>query len=180
MESERDDQSSDYSVSLVEIADRLAIQDCLAAYSEAIDRRDDALLGSLFEPGARIRYGVFDGTIEDLLAHRSVRSPLLITHHHIGNIRVRLDGGGGARSIAYLNVVHRADHGDGLVDELIRARYLDRWAERDRKWRFVERTLVFDWSRVEPAAGVPTWWDSIGAHVLTGNGPADPACGFLD
>lgn len=173
--------AGDPPTTLEDLADRMAIQEALAAYAEAIDRRDDALLASLFVPGAPIHYGVFDGTIEQLLGHRGKASPLLVTHHHIGNVRVRLDGAGRARSIAYLNVVHRARHGDRLVDEMIRARYLDRWSKREGRWYFAERTLVFDWSRVEPAEGVPTWWDSLGAQVLVGStGPSDPAAGFLD
>ena len=164
-----------------ELRDRQAIADCLAAYAQAIDRRDDALLVSLFKPGERLHYGVFDGSIEQLLAHRSAATGLVATHHHVGNIRIRLDQGGSARSIAYLNVVHRAQRGEALVDEMIRARYLDRLVKLQGTWRFAERTLVYDWSRTTPADPVP-WWETMpGAQVRTGRAdPTDLAHGFLD
>jgi hypothetical protein len=85
-----------------------------------------------------------------------------------------------ARSICYLNAVHRAQGPEGLRDEMVRARYLDRLMRRAGTWRFVERTLVYDWSRVVPSDG-RDWWDGATNATAVGRSDGrDPAAGFLD
>jgi hypothetical protein len=59
-------------------------------------------------------------------------------------------------------------------------RYLDRLSKHDGRWRFAERTIVFDWSKITPAEGTH-WWDAPGDPAKVGaHRPADPAWRFLD
>ena len=53
-------------LSLQEISDRLEIQDLLARYSHAIDRRDFAALDRVFTPDAHIDYSAMGGGKGDL------------------------------------------------------------------------------------------------------------------
>jgi 3-phenylpropionate/cinnamic acid dioxygenase small subunit len=171
---------------LQDLLDKQAISDLIHAYAEGIDRRDHALLARLFSADARLHYGAYDQPASALVQNWRVDipSPFIMTHHLVGNIRIRLQPGQAegrrARSITYLYAVHRARRDGALVDEMVRARYLDRLLKQDGSWRFVERTLVFDWSRVAPA-DASNWWDQPGPPARTGaHGAADPATGFLD
>lgn len=161
------------------ILDRQAITDCLHRYAEAIDRCDNDLLAELFEADAALDYGVFTGSFTEFLEHRRSPGAMQATHHLIGNVRIAFDGLNHARSICYLSAVHRALRAGGLIDEMVRGRYLDTLVKRDGRWRIASRRLIYDWSRVDPAG--PQWWESLGAEVATGSRDSnDPAAGFLE
>ncbi|GIX30260.1 MAG: hypothetical protein KatS3mg124_0732 [Porticoccaceae bacterium] len=104
-------------------------------------------------------------------------SPFVATHHLIGNVRIAFTGRDEARAVSYLAAVHRARRAGAVVDELIRARYLDRLVRRAGRWQFAERWLVYDWSKVLPADEQP-WWPS--GSLEGAPGEADPAARFLD
>jgi hypothetical protein len=85
-----------------------------------------------------------------------------------------------ARAITYFFAHHRVDKQGRIMDEMVRGRYLDRLIKHGGKWRFAERTIVFDWSRIA-AADSSNWWDAPGNPAKVGaHGSADPAHGFLD
>jgi hypothetical protein len=108
------------------------------------------------------------------------RPAFLMSHHLYGNIMVRFHGADRARSITYFFAHHRTNQGGQIMDEMVRGRYLDRLLKRDDHWRFAERTIVFDWSRVAPADST-SWWDAPGNPAKVGaHGQADPAYGFLE
>jgi hypothetical protein len=167
---------------LRELLDKQAIAELLYAYAEAIDRRDSNLLETVFTEDCQLHYGAYDHPASVLIqAWRSDRPPaLLMTHHLYGNIVVRFHDRHHARSITYFSAQHRASHGGQIMDEMVRGRYLDRLIKQDGRWRFAERTIVFDWSKITPADNT-NWWDTpdkvakVGAH-----GRDDPAWGFLD
>jgi len=167
---------------LRQLLEKQAIAELHYAYAEGIDRRDHRLLESVFTPDCQLHYGAYDHPATVLIDswHAAQPSPLRMTHHLYGNIVVRFHGSDRARSITYFFAHHRACHGDRLMDEMVRGRYLDRLLKQDGQWRFAERTIVFDWSKVAPADGT-NWWDAPGnPSKVGGYGQADPAWGFLD
>jgi hypothetical protein len=167
---------------LRELLDKQAIAELLYAYAEGIDRRDHALLQTVFTPDCQLHYGAYDRPARFLIeSWRADKPPaLLMTHHLYGNIVVRFCGADRARSITYFSAQHRADHKGQVMDEMVRGRYLDRLIKQEGRWRFAERTIVFDWSRISPA-DVANWWDAPGNPAKVGaHGRADPAWGFLD
>ena len=170
----------DANATLAELRDREEIRDLLHRYAQAIDRRDAALLATLVTPDCRLHYGAdYDVPAARLVAEwrADVPSPFLATHHLIGNVRIAFTGRDQARAVSYLAAVHRARRAGALVDELIRARYLDRLVRRAGRWQFAERWLVYDWSKVLPADEEP-WWPR-GSLEGAWDG-ADPAARFLD
>ena len=167
---------------LREILDKQAIAELLYAYGEAIDRRDQKLLQSVFTEDCQLHYGAYDHPAKVLVESWGADKPpsFLMTHHLYGNIVVRFHGADRARSITYFFAQHQAAHGGQIMDEMVRGRYLDRLIKQDNQWRFTERTIVFDWSRVAPADSTH-WWDAPGNPAKVGaHGQADPAHGFLN
>jgi hypothetical protein len=167
---------------LRELLDKQAIAELHYAYGEGIDRRDAVLLESVFDPDCRLHYGAYDHPARFLVDtwRADQPSPFLMTHHLYGNIVTRFYGDGRARSITYFFAHHRARHDEGIMDEMVRGRYLDRLIRRDGRWRFAERTIVFDWSKLLPADST-SWWDAPGNPAKVGaHGAADPAARFLD
>jgi hypothetical protein len=167
---------------LRELLDKQAIAELLYAYGEGIDRRDAELLQSVFTAECQLHYGAYDHPARVLIDnwHADQPSAFLMTHHLYGNIAVRFYDADRARSITYFFAQHRARRDGRIVDEEVRGRYLDRLTKRDGRWRFAERTIVFDWSKIMPAESA-NWWDAPGDPAKVGaHGPADPAWRFLD
>ncbi len=167
---------------LQQLLDKEAIRELVYQYAEGIDRRDGDLLATLFTPDCMLHYAAdYDEPASTLIDNwrPDKPSPFLVTHHHVGNIRVTFPGNGEARSITYLHAVHKAKRDGQIVDEMIRSRYLDRLVKFQGRWRFAERWIVYDWSRVAPSDQT-NWWDQPGGAALEGgHGNADPASGFL-
>ena len=151
-----------------ELLDKQAIAELTYLYASAIDRSDFELLATLFTPDAMLHYGVFEAPASKLVAGaRGGRpAPYLMTHHQMGNLLVQFDGHDRATAVSYLHAVHRAQRDGGAIDEMVRARYFDRLVKQEGRWRFSERTLIFDWSQIVPAAAA-NWWDRGGdaCHV---------------
>ena len=167
---------------LRELLDKQAIAELLYAYAEGIDRRDGKLLERLFTDDCQLHYGAYDRPASFLINSWRADSPplFLMTHHLYGNIVVRFFGPDRARSITYFFAHHQVASNGRIMDEMVRGRYLDRLIRHDRQWRFAERTIVFDWSRIAPADSTH-WWDAPGNPAKVGaHGSADPAWGFLD
>jgi SnoaL-like domain len=167
---------------LRELLDKQAIAELLYAYAEGIDRRDSALLETVFTEECQLHYGAYDQPARVLIdSWRAGRPPaLLMSHHLYGNIVVRFCGADRARSITYFFAQHRANHDGEIMDEMVRGRYLDRLLKQNGRWRFAERTIIFDWSKISPADSTH-WWDASGSSAKVGaHGPADPAWGFLN
>ena len=164
------------------LLDRQAIVDLIHRYAEGIDRRDADLLATVFTPDCTLHYGAdYDEPASALIEswRPGVESPILATHHHVGNIQIRFQGECEARSVTYLHAIHLARRDGVIVDEMVRARYLDRLVKRDGDWRFGERWIVYDWSRVAPSDET-RWWDTPDGAALSGaHGAEDPSHGFL-
>jgi len=167
---------------LQRLLDKQAIAELIYKYAEGIDRRDGDLLATLFTAECRLHYAAdYDEPASTLIDNwrPGVPSPFLATHHHVGNIQIRFLAEGEARSITYLHAIHRAERNGVIVDEMVRSRYLDRLLKLDGQWRFAERWIVYDWSRVAPSDKT-NWWDLPGGSALSGkHGTSDPAHGFL-
>ena len=167
---------------LRELLEKQAIAELLYAYAEGIDRRDHELLETVFAEDCQLHYGAYDHPARVLIDGWRADQPslFLMTHHLYGNIAVRFYGEDRARSVTYFFAQHRARHQGRIMDEMVRGRYLDRLKKSDGRWRFAERTIVFDWSKITPADDT-NWWDAPGNPAKAGTyGAADPAWRFLD
>jgi hypothetical protein len=166
---------------LTELLDKQAIAETIYRYAQAVDRRDPDVMASVFVAGGKLHLGTYDDDVDDLVARWRSGEPtdFLLTHHQVGNILIEFRVAGSAVAVTYLTALQRAQHDGNLVDEIVRARYLDRLVKQGDTWRFSERTLVYDWSHVAPA-DQGWWWEQPGAAALTGErGSNDPSVAFL-
>lgn len=143
--------------SLEYLAARLEISDAMATYCRGVDRGDDDLMASIFQPDADVSHGLHARTHADDPAYGS----FTFFHHHIGNQVVEITGDRAA-SETYLS----ATQGfvlDGVDYEMhVKARYLDRWERRDGPFKVVYRRVVWDSVRTEQSS--PTWPDGASIH----------------
>jgi ketosteroid isomerase-like protein len=83
-------------LTLQEISDRLEIQDLLARYSLAVDRRELDRLDALFTEDAVVDYTEFGGPRGDLATVKAFLAEVLPRHaghqHLVGSVVIDLDG----------------------------------------------------------------------------------------
>lgn len=155
------------------------ITEVLYRRARAGDRRDHALALSCYHEGATEEHEGFTGPAAEFLLERSAYAPgktpptdSLV--HMVTNVLIDLDG-----DEAAVEAYHLCLMSGGGTDTVIGGRYLDRFAFRDGRWAITHRQVVFDWSRVEPAA--PRFWDRYPdqSRIAFGRmGPDDPVYAF--
>ena len=151
---------------LQRLLDKQACVEVMMTYCRAIDRRDEALLRSVFHPDSRHRHG-FEGPSSDPTSPSRPGRPgdfvafaleflvtCSVTHHQLGD-------GKTAYTEGYFTAYHRRRaKGDPLaaanaaateMDYWVGGRYLDRMEKRGSAWKIAYRTGTSDWTRVDPA-----------------------------
>jgi hypothetical protein len=149
---------------LQELIDKQALKELVLRYCRACDRRDFALLATLYHEDATDDHGaMFRGTAAQYLAWLpGVLANFEATVHSITNALFVVRGDA-AQGELYTLAYHRT-HPPAARDILIGGRYLDHYARRGGCWKFLHRSLALDWCRVsavdaqayqEFAAGAP-------------------------
>lgn len=135
---------------------RADITDRLHLYCRGVDRRDSALLRSIFWPDSKVEYGMFAGggiEFSDALPGWFADGGVGVSTHMLGNILIALDGDV-AFAESYLHASHRIRQETGVeFDAVFGGRYQDRFERRGGVWRIAFRRLVFDWFREYPDTG---------------------------
>lgn len=146
---------------VAELLAKQEITEVLYRRARAGDRRDHALALSCYHDGATEEHEGFSGLASDFVLKHSAYAPgktppTSSLVHMITNVLIELHG-----SEAFVESYHlcltTGGTGEDTQDTMIGGRYLDRFAHRDGRWAITHRTVVFDWSRVEPGAG--RFWD---------------------
>ncbi len=130
---------------LAVLAAKQAISESIYRYCRGMDRIDNDLANSAFHPGATVKYGadIFVGSAADFVemiadTHRT----MTITHHQVGNMLIAVDGDV-ARSETYITVTLHQKQDDGSLAQLRGlGRYLDRWEQREGRWKITDRVYV--------------------------------------
>jgi SnoaL-like domain len=146
------------------LLDKQALTELVMSYCRACDRRDFALLGTLYHEDAVDDHGaMFRGSARDYLAWLPpVLAQFESTVHSISNALFVVDGAH-AQGELYTLAYHRT-HSPQAREIFIGGRYFDRYERRDGAWKFLHRSLALDWCRVsevdplaygEFAAGAP-------------------------
>jgi hypothetical protein len=158
-------------------AAHIEIQQTLYRYCRAVDRGDEALLRSVYHPGAVDRHGAFQGTGEAfaaMLASSMDRAPR-VGQHHITNILIELDGDTANVESYFLALHPLGDIASGEASHApVAGRYLDRFEQRGGAWKIADRTVVLDWSAT-PVAWSP--WAARADYPQGGRGEGDPSHG---
>ena len=133
-----------------EAIDTIALQQLVWTYCRAVDRRDLALLRSLYHDDAIDDHGaMFCGSPDDYIAWLpSMLERWEATLHLIANMVFVIDGDEAEGELVVI-ASHRTPPPDSR--ELVATgRYLDRYKRRDGVWRFFRRSLVLDWGDAAP------------------------------
>lgn len=136
-------------VTVEEMLDNFALQHLAWTYCHAVDRRDFALLRSLYHDDAFDDHGpMFRGGADEFVAWLpSILATWGATSHVIDNMLFLIEGDhaeGELTATAY----HRTK--DGGRELIIHGRYIDQYKKRQGAWRYFRRSLVLDWVEDRP------------------------------
>ncbi len=129
-----------------------AITEVLHRYSRGVDRRDRAILASVYWPDAHDDHIVFKGSGDALLDYLCAAVEYLRTAHRISNILIDLDGDNAAACESYVWAYHSVPMPNGTEDVIFGGRYLDRFEKRHGEWRIARRKLMLDYFQRQPGS----------------------------
>jgi hypothetical protein len=140
---------------LQQLIDKQALHELVLTYCRACDRRDFALLRSLYHDDAIDDHGaMFCGSADAYVAWLpGVLANFAATVHSISNA-LFVVAGEQAQGELYTLAYHRT-HAPQAQEILIGGRYLDCYERRAGEWKFLRRSLALDFCRVatvDPAA----------------------------
>jgi hypothetical protein len=168
-----------HAVTPEEAADRIALRHLADAYCHAADRRDYALMLSLYHDDAYDNHApFFQGTAKEyvawlpgMLGHWSA------TSHSISNALYIIDGDH-AEGELLTRAYHRtADHSREIIGY---GRYVDRYEKREGIWKFSYRSLVMDYDEVRVIEKSDAAPDAGAGDASIGSaGADDPVYKFL-
>lgn len=138
---------------LQEISDRLEIQDLLARYTQAIDRRDWEALDGIFTPDAHIDYTAMGGEAggpAEIKAFLARVMPMFeSTQHLLGSSVVDIAGDTAtARTICHNPMVLRGGDDPHLL--VCGLWYRDKLVRTPAGWRIAERVEERSYMKEEP------------------------------
>lgn len=130
--------------------DQVALRDLLMRYCRGCDRRDFALVRSLYHDDAIDNHGsMFRGGPDDFVAWLpQAMAPWAATRHSITNSLFVIDGDR-AEGEHYVEAWHRTP-APNAQEYIVHGRYLDRYEKREGVWKFLHRSLVFDHGYIRP------------------------------
>lgn len=156
-----------------ESVDTVALQRLVASYCHGIDRRDFALVRSLYHDDAIDDHGaMFRGGPDEYVAWLPLMLATWSLTSHIIHHALFLIDGERAEGEVTVTAYHRT--ADGTREVIAHGRYLDQYARRDDVWRFYRRSLVLDWTEeraISPAAGT-----KAAAGIASGRPSGEDPC----
>jgi hypothetical protein len=130
------------------LLDKQQIRDRLMLLFRGLDRRDRELILQAFHPDAISDHGsVKTSSVE--MAERVLRGSPDQMMHFVGNHLAEIKGDR-ALSETYFVAIIETSGTEGVSTGFRAGRYLDQWERRDGAWKITLRTLVDDWSRLDP------------------------------
>ena len=127
------------------------IHELIMAQARATDRGDEALLRSVWHPGATIDVGVFAGSADEfcgmIIGATADRKGM---SHSVANEWIEVTGDV-AVAESYVIAFTLVPGADGPTDDLTGGRYVDRFERRNGVWKFTHRTFVMDWMTSHPS-----------------------------
>ena len=140
-ESSTDDQQA-----LSDIIAKEEIRDLVHLYSRGVDRKDIALLRTLYTRDGTDHHGDhFKGTAEEYIAFLEQGLPhMTVSNHCVCNHLIAVDGNEGDGEV-YAIAYHLYPDGEGgTTEDIAIVRYNDRYRKEDGRWKFTSRVVVFD------------------------------------
>lgn len=162
------------------LVDKDAIRDLAMAYCRAADRKDTALMRSLYHPDAIEDHGAFFTGLASAFIDRlpEIQAPIDILHHNITTHNIRLDGDF-AQGEVYILAMHRVHRDPAPFDVLVGGRYLDEYARCDSVWKFARRAILADWAHVHSPSIIAMDHEMVAGSLIGRPGPDDPSYALL-
>lgn len=130
------------------------IRDLVLLYSRGVDRKDAALLRSLYtSDGVDNHDESFRGKAADYVDFLERAFPhMRYSGHHICNhlIAVDLDRGEGEGEVYALAWHIIPDGKGGWTEDFMCVRYIDRYRREEGRWRFARRDVTYDMRTARP------------------------------
>lgn len=128
------------------------IRELALLYSRGVDRKDVALLKTLYAKGATDHHGdKYDGDAEGYVAFLEQSLPyMLYSGHHICNHLISVDGDKGDGEVYAIAYHIYSDGKGGAIEDLMAVRYIDNYAKIDGRWMFTRRVVTFDLQSKRP------------------------------
>jgi len=124
-----------------------AIRELAMLYSRGVDRKDAALLRTLYTEDATDTHGdTFDGPADKYVDFLVAAFPYIrYSGHHICNHLIAVNGDTGEGEIYAIAYHIIPDGKGGWMEDLMSVRYLDHYRkESDGRWRFSKRVVTYD------------------------------------
>ncbi|MDP3966888.1 MAG: nuclear transport factor 2 family protein [Nocardioides sp.] len=134
------------------LLDKQEIRELALRYCRGVDRKDPALLRSLYTHDGIDNHGdVFRGTAEEYVDFLEASFEFIeIGAHYVCNHLIELDPDNPdeASGEVYALGYHLLPGPEGSqTDSLVGVRYLDHYRREEGQWRFARRDVVFDLDR---------------------------------
>lgn len=140
-----------------ELLAKQEIRELALLYARGVDRKDAALLRSLYAPGAtENRPGTFEGTAEGFVQFLEQSFPQMpYTQHNVCNHLIAIDGDRAQGEVTG-TAWHLVSDGQGGWLEIIgQPRYFDHYVRLDGRWHFTSRATDYSRRDIRPATGEP-------------------------
>ena len=139
---------SDIQSDIQTVIDKSALADLVLTYCRACDRRDFALVRTLYHDDAVDEHGfMFTGSPDEFVAWLpSAMAQFEATVHSVSNMLFKVEGDKAEGEI-YTLAYHRtpAPHAQEII---IGGRYIDSYERRNGIWKFFRRALACDYCEV--------------------------------
>ncbi|MEM7016533.1 MAG: nuclear transport factor 2 family protein [Pseudomonadota bacterium] len=136
-----------------EIEDRYQIEQVLRRYARGVDRLDADLIRSVYHEDATDDHGGFKGKGVDFAQYcvDALRAHAVATMHNMHQVNIDFDGDTAWVEV-YFTALHRCERDGNTVLETFGGRYADRFEKRQDEWKIADRTVIYEWSKVETVA----------------------------
>lgn len=165
---------------LAELIAKDAIRDLVSTYARAADRKDHALMRSLYHADAVEDHGAFFQGLASEFIDRlpEIQAPIDIIQHHVTSHNIVITGER-AEGEVYVLAMHRVQRPGAAFDVLVSGRYLDNYECRDGAWKFSRRAIVADWAHLWDPSIITLDNDMVTGSLIGRAGPDDPSYRLL-
>ena len=122
------------------------IRELALLYCRGVDRKDGALLRTLYTQDATDTHGdTFDGIAEDYVKFLEGAFPYMrYSGHHVCNHLISVNGDEGEGEVYAIAYHVIPDGKGGWLEDFGCVRYIDRYRNENGRWRFAQRVVSYD------------------------------------
>lgn len=161
---------TDHSSALDTLIAKEQIRELAMLYSRGVDRKDAALLRSLYTDDGTDTHGdTYDGDAKGYVDFLEQAFPhIRYSGHHICNHLISVDGDTGEGEIYALAYHLFSDGQGGWIEDVMCVRYLDHYRKcSDGRWRFSKRVVTYDMRKQSPSDASVADGEDPGLELFT-------------